>query len=389
MPTKIHIGYSKSTDPQKAGEEAVKQALAPLADRKPDILLLFSTNNLDPFAVLAAVRGVAQNVPLVGGCSNGVIVDDQTFNQGVAVMAISSDTMQVITGGVSSIGQNPEEKARTLIRDMQAQVKQEGTTGLCVCFVDPDLHANTAAIKALGEALPPNGQLVGGGTRGPADKVESSTFLNDDVLPNGIAAAMLVTPGAVGVGVRHGYRPHAQQPLTVTRVAGNIVYELNGKSSFDVYSEHLPVKKLSPETFTKFALDYPLGIPQPGSEYTIRDPYAILPDGAIMVGAPIPDNATVQIMFGNRATMIDAAQQAAQDARQNLKGQAPIMAVVFSCVTRLAYLGVGVRAELVGIRTGLRAKTPTIGLFSFGELAINSRHPAIVHNKTVVIGLLN
>jgi hypothetical protein len=388
MQAKIGAGSSRTHNPEQAGRQAVENALAQLSGQTPKVILLASTEDLDPDQILAGARSAAgAGVPLVGGCSSGVIVTGETFTQGVAALAICSEDIEVITGSVSEASQDTEDKVHKLMQSLgPAEENEHSRNGLVVSWTSVQDHrpgATDDIIRHMGDSLNSKAHLIGGLMKGPHNR---STFLNDEVQLLGSANAALLTTGSVGVGVKHGYAPYGQKRV-VTKSKDNIIYEIDHKPVIDVYAEELPFQQLALENFGKYALDYPLGIPQENGEHLIRDPYAVQPDGSVLVPVPIPEQTTVQIMLGNRNTLILAAKEAARQAKNQIKGE-PLFALVFSCVSRLNYLGVGVKAELISIQAIIGMKTPVIGCFSHGEIAVVSPDVASLHNKTVVVGLI-
>lgn len=391
MVAQVGVGFSTLNNPEEAGTQAVNQALEALSGSKADLLLLFSTSNLEPQQVLAAVRAAAGAVPLAGACSAGIIVGTQGITRGVAVMAIASDDIEFTLGAVSHTSQNPQAKARALLQQLQANANgaASAANSLVMLGIDNCIPADAfvSAVQTLGDGLGTHSQIVGASTRSSDDRLGFSTFLNDTINEDGMVGLRMRTHRPIGVGFRHGYKPRSES-LVVTKASGHVVYELDGKPAFDKYMEQFPVKNIKPETFGQFAIDYPFGMPQGDGEYIIRDPFDAQPDGAVLCGSTVPEQATVNIMIGNRGTLIQSAKEAADDARRQLKGNRPLFALVFSCVTRLAYLGVGVGMELQMVRQAVGANVPMIGLFSFGEIAGSLDKPVAMHNKTVVVGLV-
>jgi hypothetical protein len=248
--------------------------------------------------------------------------------------------------------------------------------------------ALSPALGAIGNEAGPLCRLAGGGVLDPSGRIERPILLNDEMYGDAVAAALFLTPGAVGVGVRHGYRPLGR-PLVVTRAKGNILYELEGHSAFQAYVEQFPNRPdLTLENFGTFAGEHPLGLPQVGREYMVRDPISAQSDGALVFGSSVPEYVATRIMTGDRETVLEAAREAAVDAMHVLEGKRPLLALVFSCVTRLVYLGPAAQEEIAIIREVIGAETPMIGLSSFGEIAAQESSPANIHNKTVVVGVI-
>jgi hypothetical protein len=177
--------------------------------------------------------------------------------------------------------------------------------------------------------------------------------------------------------------------MAVTRVSGSTLYSLDGRSAYQAYVDQFPDSTdLTLENFGQFALDHPLGLPQVGHEYIIRDPYRAGPRGELFCAGMIPRRAVVQIMQGDKESLVKAAQLSAQEAVAPLGGKTPLAGLVFSCVSRLGYLGPAAQDEVATIRETLGADTPFIGLFSFGEIAAQQDLLPAFHNKTAVIGVI-
>src|SRR5690606_40278297 len=95
-----------------------------------------------------------------------------------------------------------------------------------------------------------------------------------------------------------------------------------------------------------------------GREYIIRDPYASAPDGALLCAGALPKHSVVRIMQGDRTSLLESAHLAAADALAALEGKPPVAAFIFSCVTRVAYLGSAITEELALIRSVIGQETP-------------------------------
>jgi hypothetical protein len=191
----------------------------------------------------------------------------------------------------------------------------------------------------------------------------------------------------IGVGVGHGFKP-ARRPLVVTRSAGNLVYELNGQPAFEVYwkmwGDELPQAD-SPELSATLKR-HPLGLPQIGGEYLVRDPAGIRPNGAIEFAAPVPENAVVHVMNGDHEDIFAAACAAAQQAIDGLAGRPVAAVIIFDCVSRLGMLGDVAGVEIEHIRNVIGNETPCVGFFSWGEIAAPPGLAlAALHNKAVVV----
>jgi hypothetical protein len=393
MTTQVGVGFSQLNNPTEAGRQAAQQALEPLDNREPHLVILLIASDIkqdQALAMLAEVRAVTGEAPLIGGCNSGIIVSQGAFTSGMAVLALRSDEIQVVTDMVADVKQNPARNGRSLVRRLRARRKEKhrASNELLLTLLDAQHGVSTTLVEAMGDELGPLCRLVGGGIMDSTRQITRSTFLNGETVEDVVVAALLLTPGLVGVRGRHGYKPLGR-PLVVTRSEGDVVYELDGRSAFQAYTEQFPDDpELVLENFGSFAMDYPLGIPQMGREYIVRDPLQARPDGSLEFGGPIPENAVVRIMNGDRKTLIQSAKESAMEAMYLLKGRRPLLALVFSCITRLNYLGEAAQEEVAVIREVVGAETPLIGIFSFGEVGAQSDGPPTFHNKTVVVGII-
>ncbi len=395
MSTLVGVGFSQLDNPVAAGREAAQQALEPLGKQQPDLVFLLISAGIEEqqaLAVLAEVREVTGKARLLGGVNSGIIVSQGAFTSGIAVLALQSDEMRMATGIAKSYNRNSAVAGARLVRQLRAQHETTQQNGNELFFT---LLTNsgggdvvTAMVESMGNELGPLSHLAGGAIYDTTQQVTRSTFLDDESFEDSAVAALIFSPGPMAVKGRHGYRPLGR-PLVVTRAEGDVVYELGGRPAFEAYVEQFPdATELTIENFGLFAANHPLGIPQMGREYIIRDPWRARTDGALLTSGVVPQNSVVRIMDGNQRVLIQAAKEAATEAKFLLKGRRPLLALVFSCISRLEYLGEAAQDEVAVLREVIGADVPLIGIFSFGEIGAQSDGPPTIHNKTVVIGII-
>lgn len=198
-----------------------------------------------------------------------------------------------------------------------------------------------------------------------------------------------------GIGVKHGWGVLGI-PSKVTKAAGHIVHEIDGKPAIELYEKYFGerAKTIKEEVLATLAVSYPLGVKTPGSEedYLIRDPLFVGENGSITCAAEVPEGAEVRIMMGTRESAITMARQAAENARQQLGGKTPKAILIFNCIARKKLLGARGGDEIDAIRGVLGRDVPLIGFYTYGEQApINGesrnieRCNTVFHNETVVI----
>ncbi len=386
MSTYAKVGLSRQEDSRQAGMEAAAQALSGVGGQ-PDLLILFASDRYDQPAVLQGIRSVTGPVPLIGSCATGIITPSGIHTDAVAVMALRSEALRVALAATEDGLNSPriagERLAETLLQRLPADGTERPYAVMLALenFVSP---LTTEVIQGATDVLGPLCPLIGG-----ADG-HHLRFMNDQLISNELVAALLCSSRPIGVGVAHGWTPY-RRPLVVTRSAGNIIYELDGQPAFEVYRQTWAneAPNLTPEQFPAFAAAHPIGLPQVGSEYLIRDPYLVHPNGAIECAAVVPENSVANMMIGDTRALLEAARAAAKRAVEGLAGHPPAAAVIFDCISRLQYLREEAVTEIEIIRDVIGRETPVIGMFSYGEIAPPSESGlTVLHNKTVVIGAL-
>lgn len=379
-------GTNQLNDAYQAGFAAATQACAPLQGHQPTLVLAFTTDQYDQSEVVRGIRAATNNAPLLGCCTGGIISSDGPSTTGVSVLALWSDAMDVTLAIESGIQADPTTVAEAIAERIEPALR--GAAGaastVAIMLADGLTGSLTEVVQHAASTLGPLCPLVGGGAGDNLQFRGTSQFINDEVRSDALAMALITSAAPIGIGVQHGWTP-AGRALVVTRSEGNVVVEFDGRPAFTAYRELFPEAELTPENFSAFVIDHPLGLPQVSGEYLIRDPLRTRPDGAIECVASVPENAVAHIMHGNPQSLFAAAQAATTTALAALGDRPPLAVVVFDCVSRLLMLGPDAATEITVIRDVVGHDTPITGMFSFGEIAAAATGGTLFHNKTVVV----
>jgi hypothetical protein len=223
-----------------------------------------------------------------------------------------------------------------------------------------------------------------GGAAGDDLRWERTCTFGEGVLrSNGILAIWLNSAQPMGVSIDHGWRP-ISQPMLVTRAEGTVIYELDGQPALDVYTAELggDVDPKAPD-FIKQALEHPIGLPNAHNGYDVRQLHARLPGGGgIGFNTGMPEQTVVRIMSSDADSLIQGALRAASAAISR-KGEPAVLALVFSCGSRVALLGDRVGDEVAAIAEGVEGAA-VCGFFTFGEFG-HVLGSTGVHNSSVVV----
>src|SRR5919204_147951 len=224
------VGMSHHHNPQIAGQEAVKQALARGAIEKPDFVFLFATVGYDQPTIVKTVREASGGAPLCGCSGEGIIAEQQTdeSNFAVALMAISSDEMQFHHGIATSLKMDPTGAGCAIGRGIRLALR----TDTRALFLFPDgvtvnfdrLLAGLEGQLQLDRLLP-----IVGGTSGDNWQLKHTyQYCDDEVVTDGVAWALMSGQVQVAWAVNHGCLPIGLEHK-VTRAQGNVIYEIDHK----------------------------------------------------------------------------------------------------------------------------------------------------------------
>ena len=262
---------------------------------------------------------------------------------------------------------------------------------LAAVFILSDgLNVNGSALvcglaSAVGAYVPITGGLAGDG----ADF--STTLVGIDDVPRSH------TVGAVGfygdaIRIGHGsgggwdvFGPRRR----ITRSAGNILYELDGKPALELYERYLGEEDSA-------------GLPSTGLLFPLRIYNADAPDMAIVrtilavdrdrrsmtFAGDMPEGWVAQLMRGDFHRLADGAAAAARAAQpqpiQLASGDE--LALLVSCIGRRLLLGQRILDEVEAVGSELGDAVRRIGFYSYGEISPHAASGVCqLHNQTMTI----
>ncbi len=222
-------GISASAEGRKAVEEAATSALEGAGGA--DLAILVATPGFqEPLAALLASAVDVLGTPVVVGASaHGVLAAGIEYERqaSVAVMALAEIDAQAFL-----IPEVRGEEARVGAEIAARIPGGPAAEDLVVLFPDPRLDA-AALVRGIVADLGP-ARVVGAGAADPAQS-SPAQWCGKQIETEAVSG--LVIRGArARVGVTQACRPTTEL-LTVTRVEGNWILELDGRPALDVYRE--------------------------------------------------------------------------------------------------------------------------------------------------------
>lgn len=259
-----------------------------------------------------------------------------------------------------------------------------------VLILSDGLNTNgTELARGLASALPANVMVAGGLASDPME------FKHTWILHRGVPATHMVC----GIGfygeqiyfatqAKDGWRPFGPE-RTVTKSAGNILYEIDQQPALELYKEYLGEHAAGlPAT----ALHFPLAIWGESKErYLVRTILGIDENtNSLIFAGDIPNNSKTQLMYGSFDNLVEGAEIAARILTENLPDTSqPVLALAISCAGRKLVMQEDTDQELEAALESFPPDSRQIGFYSFGELAPSfPGEGCSLHNETMTITVI-
>ncbi len=251
----------------------------------------------------------------------------------------------------------------------------------------------SALVSGLSEALPKE-VAVTGGLAGDGTRFSRTLVCAGDQPREGLIAAIgLYGPGLrVGYGSLGGWDPFGPERL-VTRSAGNVLFELDGRSALSLYKEFLGEHASGlPASGLLFPLALRGRAGDPGVVRTILG--VDEKQGSLTFAGDVPEGGYVRLMKANFDRLIDGASGAARAAAS--LGSPTELALLVSCVGRKLVLQQRIEEEVEAARDAISggdavAGHPVLtGFYSYGEISpFTPSARCELHNQTMTITTLS
>ena len=371
MSTKIGIGFSRQRDGQQAAREAALHSKAQLESNRVDFALVLITGHYDPRAALAVINDILRGARVIGSSTIGIILSGSIEPRGIGVLTITSDDMKFGTGAAEHLdGVNTPKAGTELARQCLENFGEHGRQ-VFLCFVDSRLQNVSPLVQSLQASLGSVFPVIGAGSCHQLRPQDMFQIHRQQVMTNAVSGVVIGGHMGVGVGSRHGWRPLGK-PRFITQASGNIIQTIDGRPAYGIYEEFFgdQAGRLRSSHPGQMAILYPLGIfLEESGNYLLRNAVDILQDGGIVCQGNIPPKAQVHVMIGNKDSCKQAARQAAEEARQALRGKDPKLVLVLESMARLKLLGRMAFQEVQKIKEVFGQGVPVIGMYGNGEIS--------------------
>ncbi len=378
----VGSGTSVLDEAASAGAAAARDALAGLDGASPGLVIVYASIKYDLAELLAAVRAVTGDTPLVGASTCG------QFSDGEFLPAAAAVSVLVLGAGVYRFG---VASVAGISTDTDAAGRELAKRALDAAGGEPAPH-NALLVLADGMAGDMQGLLTGiyritgarvpvvGGAAGD-DRTFSGSYVmhGSEAIRDGAVAVWIGAERPLHVVAGHGWQPQSL-PMLVTRVDGLTVEEIDGRPAHDVFREAIEADLAGATPIgarDRWHTLHSLGLIEPDGTQLVRGCYI---DGEhLRTFTPLPEYCAVQIVSARQDDLLDVSEQLVDDVLRGVA--APSVVLAFSCIARTELLGDRAGEEAVRLQKAA-GPVATFGFYTYGEFA-RTTGVAGYHNATI------
>ena len=349
--------------------------------RSAQMVFLFGSPSVlkHPY-LLQEVQRAYPGAHLLGCSTAGEISHTQVLDDSLVATAIQFE--QTVLRGVRV----KLQKGNSDFQAGEYLAQKLEKTGLVHVFVlSRGLNVNGSDLVAgLTRHLPPHVTITGG-LSGDGDRFQKTLVVWEGELETESIALLGFYSQRlrVGCGSFGGWDAFGPQHL-ITRSAGNVLYELDGRSALSLYKTYLGEQA---QGLPATGLLFPLCLLTPDSPNpVVRTILAVNEaEQSITFAGDIPEGMPTRFMQANFDRLIRGAVSAAKTSSQTLHAP-PELAILISCVGRKLVLKQRTDEEVKAVRAIMGGQTLLTGFYSYGEIS-----PFIpgatckLHNQTMTI----
>lgn len=367
------VGQSTEASTEKAVEQAFAAALAQAEIRQADMALVVSTaeHMRDQERLRNAVSHAANHAVVVGSSAAGILTGEGEVegSHGIAVLALASDQLQANAFLFEPLrGHDAEAGARI------AKLAGPALGGNLLTVLMPDSYNGQAQemLQAMEREIGYS-PVIGAGSS--ESGVAGATFqlCNDKVATNAVAGLHLSGSFESFIDITQGCQP-ITEPLVITRADGNIIYEIDNRPAFEVFTSVLKGPLL--EDLRRALMYVFVGVPADrrrnsvgGGEYLVRNIIGLDSEKKIIgVADEVTEGQAMIFTLRDGQRARDDLGQMLKRQAQRLDGKKPVFGVYFNCCARGASLYGIPGIDSAYIRQVL-GDFPLIGMFGGYELA--------------------
>lgn len=352
-----------------------------LGDSAHLVLAFGSTGCLDRHHVFDDLRRAYPRAHLALCSTAGEICGTQVLDDAIVATAVRFEHAHVRTACVDLRDVGCSRRAGD---ELARRLDPSGLRHVVVLSDGLSING-TALATGLREVLSPE-VVVTGGLSGDGDRMQRTLVGMNEPPASGRVAAIGFYGDRlrVGYGSLGGWASFGPERI-ITRSTGNVLHELDGRPALELYKRYLGEHaKGLPAT----GLLLPISLqPRDGGGPVVRTVVGVSEaDQSMTFAGDMPEGALARLMRASFEGLIDGAAGAARGCHETLRGSAPELALLVSCVGRKLVLKQRVEEEVEGVREVLGSRPVLAGFYSYGELGpVAASGRCELHNQTMTV----
>jgi small ligand-binding sensory domain FIST len=332
---------SRQADSIAALDEAAAAVRAELGGVAPDLVLAFvSPHHRAQFPQFpGSLRAAFPGGTTVMGCSAGGVIGLGQELEGAAGLSLTAAVLPLVERRPFHVDGRELVPLYTDEGGWAQRLALAPADEPCFILLPDPFSCDLALLLRGLDAAFPNSPKVGGLASGGVRPGSNALFVNDQVFDHGAVGLALTGNVELQTIVAQGCRPIGA-PQFVTRAAGNLILELDGRPPLEVMEELFEkLQRADQELFSR-ALHIGLAMNRGRDHYgqgdfVVRNILGIdAQSGALAVGAHVEPRLVVQFQLRDARASAEDLQSLLSDHVERHGNTPPHGALLFSCVGR-------------------------------------------------------
>jgi hypothetical protein len=376
----VVVAHSKELDSSAAARELVADATSRLAGVSPIAGIVFAGIDADHQVVVDTLLEAWPELELIGCTTDGELSSVAGYAEDSLVLTLfASDTVEIVAGSIDNTAADLASATAATYAESIARLETPPT--LCILISDAQRLSGELVMEHLAQAAGGGLPILGGISADSWRFEQSKQFCNGTVSETISPYLLFAGPLALSFGIDSGWETIGELGV-VTRAAGNVVYEIDGRPALDFYKAVLGEPAVP-------SMELPIAVYDKDGRFrflrTSLENYDRETGSVTFLGA-VPEDHRVSMTVVSRDSIIAGAANAVVTALAGFPaGREPALALCFTCSARRALLGSRTAEEQQQVVQTIGDAVPVAGFYTYGEFCPRVEPlTSEFHNETFV-----
>ena len=385
--TKSATAFTSLSDSIEAGKDVGQQINQALQGQKADALIVFASSHYEYEKLLIALDTTCNPHIMIGCSSAGEFTSGNRGEESVSALAILSDKLKFTAALGCGLRSNNLAAAKELAAGFKGLSTHTSLYRYALVLTDALAGQADTLVEELTTLTAGTYQFFGGGAGDDGHFSNTHVFFGTRAITDAVVALEILSNQPLGIGFSHGWQP-ATPVMRVTEAETTNLVSVNAVAALEVFEEHATNtgQHFDHTDALPYFLHNIVGIESDGG-YKLRVPLGLTPANDVAFAAEVPTGSKIKIMTTDNQSAADAATRALQQAKSNLQGQTPEVALFFDCVATRLRMGKEFGLELEAVQAEL-GEAKFVGFNTYGQVARADGQFNGYHNCTAVVCLI-